>query len=105
MAAVLEKNDLSSGKPIRLPDGLTNQEVVNCYDHFCPVSYTIAYGIGENRIQGEQKVPHVMREKANKVIRDSHPVHSVEMYIWAGIEKGWLDKVTLKKWLADQARR
>lgn len=102
LVAVLKKIDLSRGKPISLPDGLTNQEVVNCYDHFCRVSYTMAYGIGENRIQGGQKVPDVMREKANKVIGNSHPVHSVEMYIWGGIEKGWLDKVTLKKWLADQ---
>ena len=102
MVAVLKKIDLSRGKTISLPDGLTNQEVVNCYDHLCPVSYTIAYGIGENRIQGGQKLPHVMREEANKVIGKSHPVHSVEMYIWGGIEKGWLDKMTMQKWLADQ---
>ncbi len=91
MAAVLEKNDLS-GKPTILPDGMANSEGVKCNDRFCQISYTMAYGTTEIRIQGGQKIPDVMRERAINVVASSHPVHSVEMYVWGGIEKGWLDR-------------
>ncbi len=95
MAGMLERNDLS-GKPIVLPDGMANAEVVNCDDHLCQVSYTMAYGATEVRIQGSQKVPDVMREKAIKKVADSHPNHAIEIYVWGGIEKGWLDREEAK---------
>jgi len=91
MAAMLEKNNLS-GKPTVLPDSLTNSEVLNCDSHLCHVSYTLAYGAGEHRTQEGRNVIDVMRQKANNLIADSHPVHDVETYVWGGIHEGWLDR-------------
>jgi len=96
MAAVLERND-SSGKPTVLPDGMAHSEVVKCDDFFCWATYTLAYGATEIRMQDGQVVPDVMREKAMKTVADSHSRnHSVEMYVWGGIEKGWLDREQAK---------
>ncbi len=91
MAAMLEKNNLS-GKPTVLPDSMTNSEVLKCNSGLCQVSYTLAYGAGEHRIQEGHNVLDVMRHKANDLIADSHPVHDGEMYVWGGIHKGWLDR-------------
>jgi len=91
MAAILEKNN-SSGKPTLLPD-LLNSEVLKCS---CGVSYTFAYGATENRIQEGRNVVDVMREKANSVIADGHPMHDVEIYVWGGIHNGWLDREQAK---------
>jgi|SRR5271170_1426105 len=91
MAAVLEKNDVS-GKPTILPDGMANSEVVKCSERFCQTSYTLAYGATEIRMQGGQMIPDAMREKAIKALAGSHPNHAIEMYVWGGIEEGWLDR-------------
>ena len=91
MAAVLERNNLS-GKPTVLPDGMANSELVKCDSGACQISYTLAYGAVEIRMQDGVLVPDVMRRKAIQILADSHPSHPVEMYVWGGIEKGWLDR-------------
>jgi hypothetical protein len=91
MAAMLEKNNLS-GKPTVLPDSLTNSEVLKCDSRSCQVSYTLAYGAGEHRIEEGHNVIDVMRHKANVLIANSHPMHDVETYVWGSIHKGWLDR-------------
>lgn len=95
MAAILEKNQ-STGKPVSLPDGMQNSEVLKCEKDSCHASYTMAWGIGEHRIQAGQNVIDVMRHKARKLIADTHSAHSVDTYIWGGIEKGWLDRQQAK---------
>lgn len=91
MAAILEKNNLS-GKPTVLPDSLTNSEVLKCESGLCQVSYTLAYGAGEHRMQEGHNVIDVMRQKANNLIAASHPKHEVDTHVWGGIHKGWLDR-------------
>jgi hypothetical protein len=66
--------------------------VLKCADHFCQVSYILAYGVAENRIEEGQGVLDLMRRKANDLIADSHPTHFVTTYVWGGIENGWLDR-------------
>jgi hypothetical protein len=89
MAAVLERND-PSGKPTVLPEGMEHSEVVKC--EYCHTSFTLAYGAAEIRMQAGRLVPELMREKAIETVAGSHPIHEVEMYVWGGIEKGWLDR-------------
>lgn len=90
MAAMLERNG-PDGKPsVVLPSSLTNREVVKCSD--CSVSYTLAYGAAENRVQEGQNVPTVMRRRANELIAESHPSHLTATFVWGGIKNGWLDK-------------
>ena len=79
MAACLIRTT-PGGKPTVLPLSLTNQEVLKCPDHFCQVSYILAYGDAENRIQEGQNVLDVMRRKANDLIADSHPTHFIIVY-------------------------
>jgi hypothetical protein len=43
-------------------------------------------------MQDGQMVPDVMRRKAIEIIESGHPDHSIEMYVWGGIYKGWLDR-------------
>jgi hypothetical protein len=54
MAAMLEKND-ANGKPIA-DAGLSANEVVDCPVSLCSISYTLAYGQTENRME-ESKRP------------------------------------------------
>jgi hypothetical protein len=91
MGAILEKNN-PSGKPTVLPDGMASSEVLKCDAGLCQVSYTLAYGATEHRIQEGRNVVDVMREKATALISNIHPLHAVETYVWGGIHKGWLDR-------------
>jgi hypothetical protein len=95
MAACLIRT-IPGGKPMVLPVSLTNKEVLECPDHFCQVSYMLAYGDAENRIEEGQNVLDVMRRKANDLIADSHPTHFIIVYIWGGTENGWLDRKQAK---------
>lgn len=95
MAACLIRTT-PGGKPTVLPVSLTNKEVLECADHFCQVSYILAYGVAENRIEEGQNVLDLMRRKANDLIADSHPTHFVTVYLWGGIENGWLDRKQAK---------
>jgi hypothetical protein len=91
MAAILEKNNLS-GKPTVLPDSLTNSEALSCTSRSCQVSYTLAWGVGENRIEGSENVLDVMRRKARVLLEEEHPVHGTDTYVWGGVKNGWLDR-------------
>ena len=95
MAACLIRTT-PGGKPVVLPDSLTNKEVLECADHFCQVSYILAYGVAENRIQEGQNVLDLMRRKANDLIADSHPTHFATVYLWGGVKNGWLDSKQAK---------
>jgi hypothetical protein len=92
MAAMLEKNS-PDGKPTLLPTGLTHSEVVKC--EFCNISYTLAYGAVENRIEQGHNVLDSMRQKAKELISEAHP-HAVDIYIWGGFERGWFDREQAK---------
>ena len=83
MAAVLEKNR-PNGKPMVLADKMEYSERIQCSG--CSVSYTLAYG------QDGQNVVEVMRYTARDLVSETHPTHEVEMYVWGGLYKGWLDK-------------
>lgn len=89
MAAVLEKNR-ADGKPMVLPDRMEHSEPIQCSG--CSVSYTLAYGATEHRIQNGQNVVEVMCRTARELVSATHPTHEVEMYVWGGLYKGWLDR-------------
>lgn len=93
MAAVLEKNRVD-GKPIVLPDRMEHSEPIQCSG--CSVSYTLAYGATEHRIQDGKNVVEVMRRTAQELVSTIHPTHEIEMYVWGGIFKGWLDREQAK---------
>jgi hypothetical protein len=90
MAAILDKNG-SDGKPIVLPTGLTNSEVLKC-ERDCPFSFTLAYGAVENRIEDGQNILDLLRREARTVIKYDHPLHLTDTYVWGGPKKGWLDR-------------
>lgn len=87
---MLDKND-ASGKPIVLPDSLTNSEILKC-ERDCPFSYTLAYGAGENRIEDGENVLDLLRREARNRIRYDHPLHLNDTYVWGGPKKGWLGR-------------
>lgn len=89
MAAMLDRNG-ADGKSAILPASLTNREVIGCAD--CAVSYTLAFGSTENRIERGENVLSLLRFQAQALISDGHPTHSTETYVWGGIDKGWLDR-------------
>ena len=91
MAAILERND-SSGKPTILPSDLSNRVMVSCDDPWCRVSYTLAYGCSENRIEKGQNVLDLMSEKARELVTARHSEHNIDVYVWGGVENGWLER-------------
>lgn len=89
MAAILEKNR-PDGKPIVLPNGVEISEIIQCPG--CSQSHTLAYGAAENRIQDEQNVVETFPKAARALLAEIHPMHDVEMYVWGGLNRGWLDR-------------
>jgi hypothetical protein len=95
MAAMLEKNGADGG-PLADP-GLPANERVHCGVRSCPVSYTLAYGQVENRIEGTENVLDVIRRTASGLVTDSHPHPGMEdSYVWGGTKRGWLDREAAK---------
>jgi hypothetical protein len=91
MAAMLERND-AGGRPIADP-GLPAHEIVSCTENFCHHTFTLAYGIAENRIEETQNALDVIRRTAVDRVRDDHPhLHGNDTYVWGGITLGWLDR-------------
>lgn len=93
MAAMLDRN-CADGKSAILPASLKNSEVLTCAD--CSVSYTLAFGAAENRIERGENVLSLLRSQAEDLVSKSHPSHSTETYVWAGVDKGWLDREQAK---------
>jgi hypothetical protein len=93
MAAMLVKNQWDR-KPIPsvLAD-LRESEKIDCTTFpGCPASYTLAYGQTEVRmVNGENNID-IMRRKAKELLKASHPHTRMVDYVWAGPEKGWLDR-------------
>jgi hypothetical protein len=95
MAAILEKNG-ADGKPLVNP-GLPANEILNCPEKLCHVSFALAYGQTENRMEGNQNVLDVIRRTASEMVRQDHPHWQVDnSYIWGGIKLGWLDREKAK---------
>lgn len=97
MAAMLERNG-ADGKPVADP-GLPTTEVVDCAVRACPISYTLASGQVENRIDVEtnENVINIMRRKAQVLVTDNHPhPFMADCYVWGGTKLGWLDKEAAK---------
>ena len=63
VGALLKKN---TEKPMALPNTLTNKAVVNCYDYFCTVSYTMAYDVNQDTIEGGQTCLTLCARKQTK---------------------------------------
>jgi hypothetical protein len=89
MAAMLDKNR-PDGKPEVLPDGLTNREIINCPR--CQVSFTLAYGAGQHRIENGQNVVNLMHSSAHELISENHPPHMDSTYVWGETKLKWLDR-------------
>jgi hypothetical protein len=93
MAAMLVKNQ-PDGKPrpVVLAD-LRESEKIECTAFpACPASYTLAYGQVENRMVGNENNLDIMRCKAKELLKANHPHTQMVDYVWAGPEKGWLDR-------------
>lgn len=93
MAAMLVKNQ-RDGKPIPsvLADLRESGKVVCTAFPGCPASYTLAYGQIENRMVGDENNLDIMRRKAKELLNANHPHILMVDYVWAGPEKGWLDR-------------
>lgn len=91
MGAILDKNG-PNGKPTVLPDGLANSEIFQCSARLCQISYTLAYGVTENRTENGQNVLDVMRKRAAKLISDDHLLHATGTYEWDPLLKMWRDR-------------
>ena len=83
MTAMLIKNEPMAV----LPDSLTNSEVLKC-EQDCPVSYTLGYDAGENRIEDGQNVLDLRREARTK-IKSEHPLHLSHTCVWNRSKKVW----------------
>jgi hypothetical protein len=93
MAAMLAKNQWDR-KPIPsvLAD-LRESEKIGCTAFpDCPASYTLAYGQVENRMVGNENNIDIMRRKATELLKANHPHTRMVDYVWAGPEKGWLNR-------------
>ena len=93
MAAMLVKNQWDR-KPIPsvLAD-LHESEKISCTAFpDCLASYTLAYGQVENRMVGHENNLDIMRRKARELLNAYHPHTLMVDYVWAGPEKGWLDR-------------
>jgi hypothetical protein len=93
MAAMLVKNQWDR-KPIpsMLAD-LRESEKISCTAFpDCLASYTLAYGQVENRMVGHENNLDIMRRKARELLNAHHPHTRMVDYVWAGPEKGWLDR-------------
>jgi len=91
MAAMLMKNAPNGSAP-SLPQGLNNSESIRCPVQSCPFSYTLAYGVNENRMEGGQNVLDVIRRTAYRLVEENHPPHMGGDYVWGGTKLGWLDR-------------
>ncbi len=96
MAGMLAKNG-ADGKPVAYGDGLPANELVNCGVRGCPISYTLAYGRTENRIERNENVIDIMRRRAQELVTINHP-HPIadDSYVWGGSERGWLEREAAK---------
>jgi hypothetical protein len=91
MAAMLMKNG-ANGKAPGLPDSLTHSNLVRCSVQSCPFSYTLAYGVNEDRIENGQNVLELLRRQAFALVQENHPPHMTNDYVWGGPNLGWLDR-------------
>jgi hypothetical protein len=89
MAAMLDRNNYD-GKSVILPESLANREVLKCSG--CQITYTLAYGALENRMEDNQNVLSMLRSRAQILISESHPAHAIPTYVWGGPKMGWLDR-------------
>jgi hypothetical protein len=92
MAAMLDRNG-PDGKPMAYPRFAKN-ELVPCQVQGCRVSYTLAYGQVENRMEGNQNILDAIRRTASALVKADHPHVPIvgATYVWGGLKLEWLDR-------------
>jgi hypothetical protein len=83
MAAILMKNDAEMKAPA-LPDGVKFSNFTACIAEGCKVTYTLAYGAVENRMENGVNVRDILMTRATEIVHEGHPGHADETYVWGG---------------------
>jgi hypothetical protein len=78
--AILEKGKAKSGLP--------RQEVIRCPHDGCEMFYTLSYTDAENRIVGSENDVDKMKRMAADIIKNEHPPHFINNYLWKAIGTG-----------------
>jgi hypothetical protein len=89
MTAVLSKNRTDGGTPPFAKD-LFAQRLIRCSLKNCDVKYTLATGLDENRVtRGGVLLLDTMELLAEYLVRQGHPNHDEESFLWNGLNYGW----------------
>ena len=83
--ATLQRNG-ADGKAT--PSNLPPREVIRCPDSGCGFSYMLFYTDAEIQMVGPEKNIDTMRRTAADLIRNQHPPHFTNTYLWKAIGTG-----------------